>query len=192
MFAPSCLRLAAIVVALAALTSGCGQDDDASSGPAFDVPAGVTLADPGTEKAVGESLTVAYPDDSASATALALTVASVTPAKDGDLALYSVTGADGAQPYYVRVSTVNRGPAVADFAGGSGWWLHVSGDTLVPPTTAPAGFAPCPPADVTAPLAAAQERSACLLFFAPAGTTVRTVDFQPGDVTTAVRWTLEQ
>jgi len=102
-------------------------------------------------------------------------------------ALYSIP--DGMVPYYARIMVANRGPAPASFTGGSPWWLHVAGDTLVPASAAPPRFAKCRGLRVPEPLAAGRTVKGCLLFFVPRGTAVESVDFQPGDVTTAVRWT---
>ncbi len=178
------------VVALLALTACSGGESAEPDAPkaGFEVPAGITLTEPGTDQQVGTSVTVAYPHRQDEAgTALALGVAALTKAPRRDLALYSIP--DGMVPYYARIMVANRGPAPASFAAGSPWWLHVAGDTLVPASAPPAGFAKCPGLRVPEPLAAGRTVKGCLLFFVPRGTAVESVDFQPGDVTTAVRWT---
>ncbi len=171
------------------LLAGCsgGDDDSATQKPTFEAPAGIELDDPGTEAKVGATLTVAYPDTSETGTALALGVTSIEKAGRRDFALYSTP--DGLQAYYVHVMIGNRGPNAAAFADGVPWWLHVSGDVLVPASPAPAGFTKCTAPKVAASMDAGASVEGCLLFFAPKGSTVSSVDFQPGDVTTAVRWT---
>ncbi|GAA3526328.1 hypothetical protein AFL01nite_05050 [Aeromicrobium flavum] len=181
-------RIAAVALLLAlAACSGGEAEQDAAPEPGFAVPQGLTLSEPGTEKKLGESLAVAYPSaDDEAGTALALGVTTVTKAPRKHLALYRVPA--GMDPYYVRVMVANRGPAVASFPAGPPWWLHVAGDVLVPPTAAPAGFTRCEAPRVGKTLPAAGSVKGCLLFFVPRGTAVESVDFQPGGVTTAVRW----
>ncbi len=181
--------LVAAVAALLALTacSGGGSSEPEAPKAGFEVPAGITLTDPGDQE-VGTTATVAYPElEDEAGTALALGVAAFTKAPRRDLALYSIP--DGMVPYYARVMVANRGPAPASFAQGSPWWLHVAGDTLLPASASPAGFAKCRGLKVPEPLAAGRTVKGCLLFLVPRGTVVESVDFQPGDVTTAVRWT---
>ena len=183
------MRALAAAVLLLALAACSGGDAEESSAPdtGFEVPAGLTLSEPGTEKQVRESVAVAYPSaDDEAGTALALGVARVTKAPRRDLSLFTVP--EGMQPYYVRVVMGNRGPATAEFPEGPPWWLHLAGDVLVPPTATPAGLTACRAPKVGASLAAGQSAKGCLLFFVPRGTAVESVDFQPGDVTTAVRW----
>ena len=140
-----------------------------------------------TETSLGQSVVVDYPsEDAEDATALTLGVAGVTKAPARDLALFAVP--DGMQPYYVRVVMGNRGPADAAFPGGAPWWVHAAGDVLVPATAAPSGLSTCRAPRLGATLAAGQTVRGCLLYFVPEGTAVESIDFQPADVTTAVRW----
>ena len=181
--------LAAAAVLLLTLTACSGGDTEKSSEstPGFDVPAGLTLSEPGTEKKVGESLAIGYPSaEDEAGTALALGVTRVVEAPRRDLSLYRIPA--GMQPYYVRVMVGNRGPAEASFPEGLPWWLHVAGDTLVPATPTPGGFSTCAPPQVGRTMAAGTTAKGCLLFLVPKGTAVESVDFQPGGVATAVRW----
>jgi hypothetical protein len=184
-------RIAAVglLLALAACTGSESGDaaGDPKAAPGFAVPQGISLSDPGTERKLGQSLTVGYPaaDDEAG-TALALGVTTVAKAPKRHLSLYRVPA--GMQPYYVRVMVGNRGPAAASFPAGVPWWLHVAGDVLVPPTAAPRGLARCVPPRVGKALPAGSTVKGCLLFFVPRGTAVESVDFQPAGVETAVRW----
>ena len=180
------LAAAVLVLALAACSGGDAEESTTSE-PGFEVPAGLTLSEPGTEKAVGESLAVAYPSaDDEAGTALTLGVAGIAKAPRRDLSLFTVP--EGMQAYYVRVVMGNRGPAAAAFPDGAPWWLHLAGDVLVPPTATPAGLTACRAPKVGASFAAGQTAKGCLLFLAPRDTAVDSVDFQPGGVTTAVRW----
>lgn len=175
-------------LAVGLLAAGCSGDDEAAEPkPGFDVPAGIELSAPGTEVALGTSLVVGYPEASAaSGTALALKVDSVTPAPRRDLALFSVPA--GMRAHYVQVTVGNRGPNAAAFDSGLPLWLHTSGDVLQPASPAPAGFRPCPAPTVPNPMPAGASAQGCLLYFVPSDQQVTSVDFQPGDVTTAVRW----
>lgn len=182
-------RTLAAVALLAALTA-CSGGEQAAQGdpePGFEVPAGITLSEPGDPRKVGTSATVAYPDAQDEAgTALALGVGTVTKAPRRDLGLFAIP--DGMEPYYVSVMVANRGPAPASFPDGAPWWLHLAGDTLLPPSPS-AAFAKCPGIALPEPLPAGRTVKGCMLFLVPRGTAVQSVDFQPGDVTTAVRWT---
>ncbi|MCD9152925.1 hypothetical protein [Aeromicrobium duanguangcaii] len=183
------MRALAAAVLLFALTACSGGDTEKSSDSTagLKVPAGITLSEPGTEKKVGESLAIGYPSaDDEAGTALALGVTRVDKAPRRDLSLYRIPA--GMQPYYVRVMVGNRGPAEASFPEGLPWWLHVAGDTLTPATAVPGRFAKCAPPKVGRTLAAGATAKGCLLFLVPRGTAVESVDFQPGGVTTAVRW----
>jgi len=182
-------RALAAVVLLASL-SACSSGSEAESEPtpAFEVPAGIELTDTEKDLKIGSGATVAYPDlEDEAGTALALGVGSLTKAPRRDLALFTIP--DGMQPYYATVMVANRGPAPASFAEGSPWWLHVAGDTLVPASASPAGFTRCSGLTLPEPVPAGTTVKGCLLFLVPHGTAVESVDFQPGDVTTAVRWT---
>ncbi|WP_269306932.1 hypothetical protein [Aeromicrobium sp. HA] len=167
------LAAAALLLALSACSGG--EDPAPQEAPAP------------TETALGKSLAVDYPPDGAEdATALTLGVAGVTKAPARDLALFAVP--DGMQAYYVRVVMGNRGPADAAFPEGAPWWVRAAGDVLVPATPAPSGLSTCKAPRLGATLAAGRTVRGCLLYFVPEGTAVESVDFQPGDVTTAVRW----
>ncbi len=182
------LAAVALLFALTACSGGDDADQSTEPTPGFEAPAGLSLSPAGTEKTFGESMAVAYPSASDEAgTALTLAVATLDRAPRRDLAMFSTP--DGMQPYYLRIQMGNRGPADASFPAGLPWWLHVAGDVLVPATAAPASFSPCPAPKIAEPFAAGQSAKGCLLFFVPEGTEVESVDFQPGDVTTAVRWT---
>lgn len=183
-------KIAALVLLLALAACSGGDDTDQSTEPTpgFEVPAGVTVSPAGTSKTFGESMAVPYPAATdETGTALTLGVAGLNRAPRSDLALFTIP--DGMQPYYLRIQMGNRGPGDASFPEGLPWWLHVTGDVLVPATAAPAGFSPCPAPKVAEPFPVGQSAKGCLLFFVPEGTEIESVDFQPGDVTTAVRWT---
>ncbi|MFO6453589.1 MULTISPECIES: hypothetical protein [unclassified Aeromicrobium] len=167
------LAAAALVLVLAACSGG--EDAAPEEAPAP------------SETSLGKALVVDYPsDDGEDATALTLGVAGVTKAPARDLAMFTLPA--GMQPYYVRVVMGNRGPADAAFPEGAPWWVHAAGDVLVPATPAPSGLSTCRAPRLGATLAAGQTVRGCLLYFVPEGTAVESVDFQPGDVTTAVRW----
>lgn len=182
-------KIAAVVLlfALAACSGGGDEPKAEQTTAAFEAPAGVTVSPAGTEKKIGESMAFAYPDvDDEAGTVLAVGVPRLDKALRRDLSLFRIP--DGMRPYYLRVAIGNRGPAPAAFPDGLPLWLHVAGDVLVPPTATPGGFRKCPAPRVAKPLAAGATVKGCLLYFVPIGTAVESVDFQPGDVTTAVRW----
>ena len=182
-------RALAALVVLASL-GACSSGGEASSEPtpAFEAPAGIELAEPGTDHKIGSGVTIAHPDLQGEAgTALGLGGGSLTKAPRRDLALFSIP--EGMQPYYATVMVANRGPAPASFPEGAPWWLHLAGDTLLPPSASPAGFTRCSGLELPEPLPVGATVKGCLLFLVPQGTAVESVDFQPGDVTTAVRWT---
>lgn len=182
------MRRLVLAAALLTLVAGCSGSDDSAAEPKpdFEVPSGVTLTDPGATLAFGEGAAVGYPDPGQ--TALTLRVDAIAKAKPADLRLYNVSGTTGKQAYYVTVTMGNRGPADATFPDGLPWWVHVDGDVLVPPSTMPAGFTACAAPKTGSPMPVGRATTGCLVFFVARATTIESVDFQPGDVTTAVRW----
>ena len=169
------------VLALAA----CSKSDDGPAKVEFDVPGGGQITQPGTELKYGATALVAFPEGKPTA-ALSLQVKSVAPAGPGDLEMYSVP--DDKDAYYVQVVIGNRGPAAVDSGESLPWWLRVSGNTQVPPSTAPARFKPCRAPKLTSVIPAGASAEGCLLFLVPAKSFVKSVDFQPNEEATAVRW----
>lgn len=175
-----------LLITLTACSSGDPEPTESTPTPGFEVPTGLTLSEPGTEVEVGTSLAVAHPRaDDSSGTALALKVASIRKVPRRDLGLYSIPA--GTVPRYVDVVVGNRGPHEARFEDGP-WWAHLSGDVLLPPTRTPGGLSQCRAPRIGRTMAAGEVAKGCLLFLVPKGSAIRSIDFQPGDVTTAVRW----
>jgi len=171
------------------VVAGCSDQKKEDEKPkGLDLPAGVTLTEPGTRLDVGEAATVAYPEDAADATALTVTVDEITQGDIADFALFSLSKEDAAStPYYVSVTVTNEGPGTP---GTSALPIFADDgdDTLLTANAIVGTFDPCPSTPLPADLPKGKDASQCLVFLLPEGTALASVVLQTTDAKSAISW----
>ncbi len=92
-----------------------------------------------------------------------------------------------ATPYYVDATVRNDGPAGL---GGSSLPLlaHADDDVVYPASELVGRFRPCPSSALPKRFLAGASADLCFIYLLPRGTSLRSVDLQPGDAASAVRW----
>ncbi|WP_370186656.1 hypothetical protein [Aeromicrobium sp.] len=184
--------LAALAVGL--VVSGCSRsEDEAQAEPApspsgFDVPDGVTLTDPGSRLDVGDEGTVVIDLGDGAASAVTVTVEKVRRGSIKDFRFFTLDEKSrDATPYYVDATVRNDGPAGL---GGSSLPLlaHADDDVVYPASELVGRFRPCPSSALPERFLAGASADLCFIYLLPRGTALRTIDLQPGDAASAVRW----
>lgn len=183
--------VAAPVLVLALALAGCSTSDEVPPVPTpkgFDVPAGVTLTQPGTSLELGEPATVVLDLGDGAASAVTVLVDEIRKGSIKDFRFFSLDEqGSSSTPYYVDLTVRNEGPAGL---GGSSVPLlaHSSGDTVYPASELVGDFEPCPSSALPGRFLADASATLCFIYLLPEGETLRTVDLQPTDAASAVRW----
>lgn len=187
------LRLVLCALALLVPVAACGggeeQSKPASSVPAgFEVPDGVTITKPGTDRKPGETAAVVYQVDGQAASAITVTIANVRKGAIEDFRFFSLTPDQlTSSPFYVDLTVVNEGPA-----GLGGVALPVfardDADTLLPPTPIVGSFGPCPSGQLPESFLPGETATLCLVYLVPAGQALVSVDLQPDGDDSAITW----
>ncbi|OUZ11365.1 hypothetical protein BHE97_05895 [Aeromicrobium sp. PE09-221] len=178
------------MLALALVAGGCsgGEDDEDPTG--LEPPDGVTLTEGGTELDLGESATVAYPEDAEDATALTVAVTAVDTGDIADFSLFSLTEEDAASsPRYVRVTVVNEGPGTPGTTS-LPIFVHTDDRTLLTANSIVGSFEPCPPTAIPADLEVGEQIEQCLVYLVAPDQQVESIDLQITDAASAIRWTV--
>ncbi|MDR6119870.1 hypothetical protein QE370_003054 [Aeromicrobium sp. SORGH_AS981] len=172
--------------------SGCSRsEDEAEAAPSpsgFDVPDGVTLTDPGSTLDVGDEGTVVLDLGDGAASAVTVTVEKVRRGSIKDFRFFTLDEKSrDATPYYVNATVRNDGPAGL---GGSSLPLlaHADDDVVYPASELVGRFRPCPSSALPKRFLAGASADLCFIYLLPRGTSLRSVDLQPGDAASAVRW----
>lgn len=181
----------AVLLAVGGLAGCSGPDEEPGTAPTprgFDVPDGVTLTDPGSTVDVGDDATVVLDLGDGAASAVTVTVEKVRQGSLEDFRFFTLDERSrGATPYYVDATVRNDGPAGL---GGSSLPLlaHSDEDVVYPATELVGRFAPCPSSTVPDRFLAGASADLCFVYLLPRGERLRTVDLQPSDAASAVRW----
>ncbi|WP_134741963.1 hypothetical protein [Nocardioides sp. 503] len=191
-----------------ALLAGCSSDDgepetpdptdsaSSSASPAAGesaspgVPEGVELTAEGTDLALGDEAVVSYQPRQDAVGVLDLTVTRIerTTFRRSFAGWQLGTAAKRTTPYFVRVTATNAGET--DLGGRQVPLYGVdSADTLVEASTFKGRFKPCPSRPFPTPFAAGATHEACLVYLAPAGTTLKAVVFRPTQESVPITWT---
>lgn len=182
--------VAASVLVLA-LGAACSSADEAPPVPTpkgFDVPAGVTLTQPGTSLALGKPATVVLDLGDGAASAVTVIVDEVRKGTLKDFRFFSLDEQSStATPYYVDLTVRNDGPAGL---GGSSLPVlaHSSAETVYPASELVGDFEPCPSSALPGRFLSGASATLCFIYLVPKGETLRTIDLQPSDASSAVRW----
>ena len=216
------MRSAALALAVGLALGGCGASDEeptarssGSSSPVsgssprpapsqttdLEVPAGVSLTEPGAKLAFGDTARVAYEVErpgtggkkgsrkGTTGTVLALTVDSATQGSLADLAGFNLTDPyeKKANYYYVRVTVRNVG---ADRFGDVDVPLWgISGEnTLLPPVRFTSAFARCPTQRLPAGFAPGARFQTCLVFLSPEKGSLEGVSYRPTEDFMPIEW----
>lgn len=182
--------VAASVLVLALVTA-CSSADETPPVPTpkgFDVPAGVTLTQPGTSLALGKPATVVLDLGDGAASAVTVIVDEVRKGTLEDFRFFSLDEQSStATPYYVDLTVRNDGPAGL---GGSSLPVlaHSSAETVYPASELVGDFEPCPSSELPGRFLADASAKLCFIYLLPKGESLRTIDLQPSDAASAVRW----
>lgn len=188
---------AGALVALGACSSDDGTSGDRTPGAGASTPAGdptaadVATTEPGTVLALGDDATVVWRPSVDLEGVLELRVDAVREAATADFDGLVASGTvAGAQPYYVDVTVANVGDT--DLGGlDVPLYLLDTSDTLGPPWGFEEPFDPCRSGPLPAAFAPGETTTACLVFFARAGSTYDAMAFQPVPDVGAITWTGE-
>lgn len=189
------LRVVAATAALAVLTACSGGSDkptkDTASVPApkgFDVPAGVRLTKAGSALALGKPASVVYRPGDPAASAVTVTVKTVTKGSIKDFRFFSLDAeAKSSTPFYVGITVKNEGPA--GIAGGAlPIYAHDSTNTNMPANVIVGTFKPCRPSTLPGSFAPGSSAELCMVYLLPKGRTLQTIDLQTDAQATPVTW----
>ncbi|WP_457208743.1 hypothetical protein [Nocardioides sp. P5_C9_2] len=169
--------------------AGSSTPADASPGAAADGAASdEDTTEPGSVLDLEDTATVAWRPSADLAGVLELSVDAVQEADTADFDGLVAPGAvEGARPYYVEVRVANAGDT--DLGGlDVPLYLLDTSDTLGPPWAFTQPFRPCRSRPLPASFAPGDTHSACLVFFARAGSTYEAMVFQPTPDREAITW----
>jgi hypothetical protein len=183
-------------------SSGGGSSSSATESPTpttdVEVPAGVTLTEPGAQLSYGDTARVPFEvtrpaEDGKGAkvtagTVLAITVDSATKGRLDDLAGFALTEAQRkANYYYVRVRVKNIGTKRLGDVGVPLW--GISGEnTLLPPVRFNSAFATCPTEPLPLGFAPGARLRTCLVFLSADKGTLVGVSYRPTTRSTSIEW----
>lgn len=189
--------VAALVLPAMALTA-CGAENpsEATATPSVDlptgdveVPEGVTLTEPGTELAFGETATVAYEPNTQRSSVIELTVTSVRTGKIADLAGYDLQPrARASRPYYVRARVSNVGDGDLSRAAVPLYAVD-SRNALILPSSFNNTFERCPSTPIPAGFTEGESMTGCLVYLVPEGGTLEAMSYRPLQAFEPVTWT---
>lgn len=185
---------ALILSAVLALSACGGGADEAAPTPTvppgFEVPAGVTLTEPGSTVKVGQSATFVYELRDGVASAVTATVDAIEQGSIAeDFAFFTLDEeTEASTPYYVTVSLTNEGPAGL---GGAAvpFVVHDDQNTIAPPNTVTGTFPPCENRELPESFLPGEEATVCLVFLVPEGRALVSIDSRSKDTSRAISWT---
>ncbi len=191
--------------------SGCSDDGGAGGGSSSDgdsrstatatastqvaspsaypsAPEAVSLTEPGTELALGESATVAWQPVQSLVGVLDVSVTAVERTTFEAFRGWQVDDAVRQQtPYFVRARVANAGET--DLATQPVPLYAVDGSgALVEPSTFGGEFEPCRPQALPTPFAPGAGAEVCLVYLLPPGGTLAGVSFRPADDFEPITW----
>jgi hypothetical protein len=182
---------AAVVVALALTIGGCSKEEKAPTVPVpkgFEVPAGVTLTEGGTNLAKGKPASVIY--QIADKTRSVVTVA-VTDVKKGNIKDFKFFSLDDetkqSTPFYVRATVKNAGPAGLG-AAPIPLYAHDSDNTISLPNELVGEFRPCPNGTLPKSFLPDAAAKVCLVYLLPKGATLTSIDLKTTDQKDTITW----
>lgn len=192
------LRLLIPLALAGTVLSGCGGSATpeptatASTGlptPSVDVPAGITLTEPGAELKFGAAARVAYEANAQRRTVLQLSVTGVTRGTIKDLSSYVLDSrVRASNPYYVKVTVKNIGTGNI---GGSPipLWAVDAENTLIQASGFTNRFARCPSTPLPKNFGPGRSVSTCLLYLVPDHGSLTGVSFRPLQAFAPIVWT---
>lgn len=188
------MRTIVVGIALVALSScSSAPQETEPEGPVvprgFDLPAGVTLTEPGTTLEPGEPASVVLDLGNGAASAVTVEVTKVEEGSMKDFRFFSLDEpAKRSTPYYVDVAVRNEGPAGL---GGTALPVlaHSDANVVYPASELVGRFAPCRRPTVPTKFLPDAEAELCLIYLIPRGEKLETVDLQADADAEPVRWT---
>lgn len=192
------LRTAALLLAGAAVLTGCGGTDKKApqaepTAPvptsSVSVPAGVTLTKAGTQLKFGQTATVAYEPNAQRNTVLELTVKSAQQGNIADLGSYVLDDRTKAStPYYVQVGVKNVGDGDVGQTPIPLWAVD-SSNTLIQASSFTNAFPKCPSTPLPTTFAPNAVANTCLVYLVPDHGKLAAVSFRPLQAVAPIVWT---
>jgi hypothetical protein len=170
--------------------AGSSASPAAGESPSAGVPDGVELTPEGTDLVLGAEAAVSYQprQDSVGVLELSVTRIERTTFRKSFAGWQLGAGAKRKTPYFVRATATNAGET--DLGGRQVPLYGVdSADTLIEASTFKGRFKPCPSRPFPKPFASGATHEACLVYLAPAGTTLKAVVFRPTQESVPITWT---
>ncbi len=173
--------------------SGSGSESASESGtpePSLPVPEGVELSPEGGRLEVGDTATVAYELRQGVVGVLDIKVSRLeqTSFKKSFVGWDLDQGQKNSNPYFVRVTLVNRGET--DLGGKKIPLYIVDGtNTLVEATPFASAFTPCEPGVFPKKFKPGRKLKACLVFLSPKKGELTAVSFRPTQAYDPITWT---
>lgn len=204
------MRTSLLGLVLALLLAACSGDGPAEPAPApasadqsagtsgaadgtgeayADVPAGVTLTEPGTALDLGDPATVAFPIAGGEVGVLKVRVDTVTEATARDFRGWlSPQALDESRPYFVEMRLANAGETDL---GGYDVPVHLLDDngTLGPPWAFDGTFRACRSGPMPERFAPGRRTRMCLVYLAPMRAQIEAMAFVPDAEAEPITWT---
>lgn len=160
----------------------------ASPSPYPSAPDTVTLTDPGTDLALGESATIAWQPVQALVGVLDISVTAMERATFQAFRGWQIDDATRQQaPYFVRATIVNAGETDLSTQPVPLYALDAAG-APIQASTFGGEFEPCRPSALPAPFPPGASADVCLVYLLPSGGTLAGVIFRPTDAFEPIVW----
>lgn len=194
------LLAAVLALSLSACSGGDPAEPDASPSASpnetaepgdstADVPAGVSLTEPGTALDLGDTATVAFPIEGDDVGVLKVRVDAVTEVTAREFRGWlSPQALEQSRPYFVEMTLANAGETRL---GGHDVPVHLLDDngTLAPPWAFDGRFKPCQSGPLPRKFGPGDRATTCLVYLAPMRGTVESMAFVPDDEAEPITWT---
>jgi len=196
--ARSALALAAVLAVVGGGATGCADGEPTTqpspttaspSTPTVAVPSGVTLTEPGTALALGDSASAVYADGER-ATVLTVRVTKAVAGSTKDFKGFVLTRKERATtPYYVSARITNDGPGALGQTTVPLYGLD-STDTVFPATALVGAFDRCSGGPLPTGFAPHDSITTCLVYLVPDGATLEAVQLRTPDGASPISWDL--
>jgi hypothetical protein len=194
--------VASVLALVGPLTlAGCSDDGDdgtgsdaaaespSASGPSVNVPAGVTLTEPGADLELGQPASVVYDAGHDRVSVLTVTVGKVVTGSMKQDFKNFVLGPEqqSSTPYYATATVRNAGPGQLGRASVP-LYGHDSTNTVFPATTLVGDLDACPGGALPATFGPKATVRTCAVFLVDKGITLESVELRPYDGYDAISW----
>ena len=190
-----------LVVGLVCAATACNGAAEPATAPttttptpttarSVEVPAGVTLTDPGASLDIGEPATAVY-DDPQRASVLTVRVTKVAEGSVKDLKGFVLSAKDrSSTPYYVSATVTNQGPQQLGQTSVPLYGLDSTG-TALPPTSMVGDFERCAGGPLPTGFAPGDSVATCLVYLIPPKAALAAVQLRTSDADDPISWSVD-